>query len=91
MNADDIRASGFQAGQLVDLISSYDNQERRARQFRIVSYSIPRRCVATYFPEANVLVPVKYFADKSHTPASKSVVISIHPVGNLTTEDAEEK
>ena len=38
---------------------------------------IPRRCAATYFPETNVLVPVKYFADKSHTPASKSVVISI--------------
>jgi len=24
-----------------------------------------------------VLVPVRHFADKSHTPASKSVVISI--------------
>jgi anaerobic selenocysteine-containing dehydrogenase len=77
LNPDDIRESGFQAGQLVDLISRYDNQERIARQFRVVSYSIPRRCAATYFPEANVLVPVRYFADKSHTPASKSVVIRI--------------
>jgi anaerobic selenocysteine-containing dehydrogenase len=77
LNPDDIRESGFEAGQLVDLISRYDNQERIARQFRVVSYSIPRRCAATYFPEANVLVPVRYFADKSHTPASKSVVIRI--------------
>ena len=77
LNADDIRLSGFQDGQVVDLISKYDGEERIARSFRVVPYNIPRRCAATYFPEANVLVPVKYFADKSHTPASKSVVISI--------------
>ena len=77
LNADDIRLGGFQAGQLVDLISKYDGAERIGRSFRVVPYNIPRRCAATYFPEANVLVPVKYFADKSHTPASKSVVISI--------------
>jgi len=77
LNADDIRLGGFQAGQVVDLISKYDGEERIARSFRVVPYNIPRRCAATYFPEANVLVPVKYFADKSHTPASKSVVISI--------------
>ena len=50
-----------------------------AQQFTVVPYSIPRRCAATYFPEANVLVPLHHFADKSHTPASKSVVISIRP------------
>jgi len=77
LNADDIRLGGYQAGQVVDLISKYDGEERIARSFRVVPYNIPRRCAATYFPEANVLVPVKYFADKSHTPASKSVVISI--------------
>jgi len=77
MNADDISASGFESGARVDLCSMYDGQERVARNFTIVPYSIPRRCAATYFPEANVLVPVNHFADKSRTPASKSVVISI--------------
>ena len=77
LNKDDIRINGFADGQVVDLISNYDGEDRVARSFRIVPYDIPRRCAATYFPEANVLVPVKYFADKSHTPASKSVVISI--------------
>jgi anaerobic selenocysteine-containing dehydrogenase len=77
LNSDDIRVNGFEAGAAVDLISSYEGQERIARGFTIVPYSIPRRCAATYFPETNVLVPVKYFADKSHTPASKSVVISL--------------
>ena len=89
MNADDIRFSNFSEGQVVDLISSYNGQERIAHSFRIVPYSIPRRCVATYFPEANVLVPVDHVADKSHTPASKSVVISIRPAEQLTTEDTE--
>ena len=42
-------------------------------------YSIPRRSAATYFPETNVLVPVRSVADKSNTPVSKSVVISIKP------------
>jgi anaerobic selenocysteine-containing dehydrogenase len=91
LNSDDIRLDGFQAEQVVDLVSNYGGEERIARSFRIVPYNIPRRCAATYFPEANVLVPVKYFADKSHTPASKSVVISIRPAKNFTTEDTEKK
>ena len=77
LNADDIRLGGFHDGQMVDLISHFEGEERIARHFRIVTYSIPRRCAATYFPETNVLVPVRNFADKSNTPASKSVVISI--------------
>jgi molybdopterin-dependent oxidoreductase alpha subunit len=89
LNPDDIRLNGFAASQLVNLISNYDGEDRVARRFRVVPYEIPRRCAATYFPEANVLVPVKYFADKSHTPASKSVVISIRSVEGFTTEDTE--
>lgn len=90
LNPDDIRLSKFTDGQTVDLVSHFDGEERVACCFRIVPYNIPRRCAATYFPEANVLVPVNYFADKSHTPASKSVVISIRTTETLTTEDAEE-
>jgi molybdopterin-dependent oxidoreductase alpha subunit len=77
LHPEDISASELGAGARVDLFSLYDGEERVARNFTIVPYSIPRRCAATYFPETNVLVPVNYFADKSHTPASKSVVISI--------------
>jgi molybdopterin-dependent oxidoreductase alpha subunit len=82
LNRLDINSRGFQEGQIVDLVSNYGGEERIAHSFRIVPYDIPPRCAATYFPEANVLVPVKYFADKSHTPASKSVVISIRPARN---------
>jgi hypothetical protein len=33
--------------------------------------------VATYFPETNVLVPITSVAEKSNTPASKTVVIKV--------------
>ncbi len=77
LNPDDIRLDGFHDGQTVDLISHFEGEERIAPRFTIVQYSIPRRCAATYYPETNVLVAVRNFAEKSHTPASKSVVISI--------------
>ena len=79
LNADDIRDAGLSEGQTVDLISHFEGEERVARHFVVVPYSIPRRCAATYFPETNVLVPIRSVAEKSNTPASKSVVISIRP------------
>ena len=77
LNQEDIAAAGLQARQVVDLVSHFEGEERIARRFVVVPYDIPRRCAATYFPEANVLVPVRSVALKSNTPASKSVVISI--------------
>ena len=81
LNPDDVRSAGLSEGQTVDLISHFAGEERVARNFVVVPYSIPQRCAATYFPETNVLVPLGSVADKSNTPASKSVVISIRPLG----------
>jgi len=77
LNKDDVEQLGLQAGQHVDLVSHFENEERTAKRFSVVPYDIPRGCAATYFPEGNVLVPVRQVAQKSNTPASKSVVISI--------------
>jgi len=77
LNKDDLEQLGFQAGQHVDLVSHFEGEERTAAKFSVVPYDIPRGCAATYFPEANVLVPIRHVAKKSNTPASKSVVISI--------------
>jgi molybdopterin-dependent oxidoreductase alpha subunit len=79
LNEEDMAAAGLRARQAVDLVSHFEGEERIARRFVIVPYDIPRRCAATYFPEANVLVPVRNVAIKSNTPVSKSVVISIRP------------
>jgi molybdopterin-dependent oxidoreductase alpha subunit len=80
LNQDDIAGAGLRARQVVDLVSHFEGEERVARRFVIVPYDIPRRCAATYFPETNVLVPVRSVALKSNTPVSKSVVISIRPL-----------
>jgi molybdopterin-dependent oxidoreductase alpha subunit len=77
LNADDIKEAGLREGQTVDLTSHFEGEERTARRFTVVPFSIPRRCAATYFPEANALVHVRSVAEKSNTPASKSVRISI--------------
>jgi molybdopterin-dependent oxidoreductase alpha subunit len=79
LNPKDVAAAGLRARQVVDLVSHFEGEERIARRFEVVPYDIPQRCAATYFPEANVLVPVRSVAEKSNTPASKSVVISIRP------------
>jgi molybdopterin-dependent oxidoreductase alpha subunit len=77
MNIEDIRAMSLKAGQVVDLTSHFDDGERHADRFIVVPYPIPLGCAAAYFPEANPLVPLRSFAERSGTPTSKSIVISI--------------
>jgi molybdopterin-dependent oxidoreductase alpha subunit len=77
MNAYDIAVGGFQAEEHVDL----RNEHRVAEDFVLVPYDIPRGCIATYFPEANVLIPIDRYADVSRTPASKSTPVTIHRRG----------
>src|SRR5216110_3228167 len=79
MNGDDIKAAGLRQGQLVDLTSYYKDEMRTAGHFMVAPMEIARRCTATYFPEANVLVSINNSADRSNTPVSKSLVISIAP------------
>ncbi|HLL55917.1 MAG TPA: FdhF/YdeP family oxidoreductase, partial [Myxococcaceae bacterium] len=79
LNREDIRELGLKERQVVDLTSHFEGEQRVARSFIVVPYDIPRRCAATYFPEANVLVPIRSVAEKSNTPTSKSVVISLSP------------
>ena len=77
MNAKDMEQLGLKEKDLVDLYNYHDNKERKAPKFIVVPYNIPRQSVATYLPEANVLVPITCTSDKSNQPTSKSVVITI--------------
>ena len=78
-----MKAAGLQHGQLVDLTGHFQGEERVARHFMVAPFPIARSCTATYFPEANVLVPIDSTADRSNTPTSKSVIISIKPSDDL--------
>lgn len=77
MNPADMEEHGLKAGQVVDLKGHFKGEERMAHQFKLVPYEISRNCIATYFPEANVLVAVDDVARKSNTPVSKSVVVEV--------------
>jgi len=77
MNREDMRERGWEAGQVVDLEGEYQGAIRKARKFLVTPYDMPRRCIATYFPEANVLVPIDAVARGSKTPVSKSVVVQL--------------
>ncbi len=80
LNPDDLREHGWKPGDFLDIASHYftdgKEQVRRAQRFMAVAYEIPRRCAATYFPEANVLVPIDSVALRSNTPTSKAIVVS---------------
>lgn len=74
----DLRKMDFKAGDIVDIKSVFNGKERFANKFMLVTYPIPAGCIATYFPEANTLVPIDQFAKGSKTPASKSVLVTLH-------------
>jgi molybdopterin-dependent oxidoreductase alpha subunit len=78
VHPDDIREQGFSDGDVVDLVSEWeDGSERSVPSFRIVSYDTPRGCAAAYYPEVNPLVPLDSTAKGSNCPTSKSVVIRL--------------
>ena len=77
MNEDDMKSLSLKKLDIVDLTSHFNKTEREAKGFLVVPYNIPKQCTATYFPEANVLVPLKSKADISNTPTSKTVIITI--------------
>lgn len=77
MNENDMESAGLQQEDRVDIISRYDGVERRSANFKVVPYAIPSKNIATYFPEANAVVPHNRFARGSQTPISKSVVVCV--------------
>jgi molybdopterin-dependent oxidoreductase alpha subunit len=76
MHADDMAREGLASKDRVDIVNDH-GRERVATDFFVVPYDIARGCLATYFPEANVLVPLDQKAERSGTPASKSVVVRL--------------
>jgi hypothetical protein len=61
-----------------DIHSHFEGEVRKAHDFIIVPYTIPLRCVAAYYPETNVLVPIRSVAAMSNQPAYKCMVVTLH-------------
>jgi molybdopterin-dependent oxidoreductase alpha subunit len=79
LNPLDMEARNLQAGQIVDIFSHFEGEVRKAPRFAIVPYAIARRSAAAYYPETNVLIPIRSVAAKSNQPASKCIRITLTP------------
>ena len=80
VHPDDLRDLGLEDRQLVDVVSVFTGasgvtSERRADEFRLISYPTARGCCAAYFPEANSLVHRENVARESNTPGFKAVTV----------------
>jgi len=79
VNVADIARLGLHDGQLVDIVSHFDDGERRVSGFRVVPYPTPVGCIAAYYPETNPLIALGHRSIEAGTPASKSVPVTLEP------------
>ncbi len=78
MNKADIARLQLSAGDRVRLTTAVDDGfDRRLDGLRVMEYDIPEKCIAGYYPECNVLIPVWHYAKQSKVPAAKSVPVRI--------------
>ncbi len=80
MNPADAKSLGIQSGDKVNISSRYNGVKRLAEDWFLVEYDIPVGNIATYFPEANELIPLESTALGSNTPTSKSVRVRIEAI-----------
>ncbi|MBU2973377.1 FdhF/YdeP family oxidoreductase [Zobellia sp. B3R18] len=81
MNPEDMEKQGLKKKDVINISSSYNGEVRTANKFLVVPYNIPSGDLAAYYPETNVLIPHDQYADKSKTPISKSIKVTVTKVG----------
>jgi anaerobic selenocysteine-containing dehydrogenase len=84
VNARDLASRGLKHGDLVDITvvpeaGSKPCNKRTMRNLTAVAYDIAQGSIATYYPEANVLVALDHYDAKSGTPSYKSTPVLLHP------------
>jgi molybdopterin-dependent oxidoreductase alpha subunit len=79
VNERDLASRGLQHGDLVDISvvteAGPKASKRVMRNLTAVAYDIAQGSVATYYPEANVLVALDHYDAKSGTPSYKSTPV----------------
>lgn len=75
MHRKDMKERGLKTKDIVSIHSDFMGERRSVHEFIVVDFDIAQGCCATYFPEANALVPLKSVAKKSNTPASKFIEV----------------
>jgi molybdopterin-dependent oxidoreductase alpha subunit len=80
MHRNDIDRFGLTEGQAVTLTTAVDDGvERKVTGLQVVEYDIPEGCIGGYYPECNPLLPLWHYAEKSKTPAAKSIPVRVEP------------
>lgn len=88
IRAEDRIGLGWAEGAWVDIVGCDEALDaaqpavRVAPGFLLVDYDIPQGCVAGYYPETNVLVPLASHAVGARTPTSKSIPVWLRPAAN---------
>ena len=73
------RPAGSRRGRERRVADGSERQHQRTMSgFRVTPYDIPVGCVATYYPEANALLPLWHYAEGSKTPAAKSIPVVLN-------------
>ncbi|MEA2890843.1 MAG: hypothetical protein QOI05_1636, partial [Bradyrhizobium sp.] len=77
---------GLKHGDLVDVSVVSDagskSGNRIMRNLTAVAYNIAQGSIATYYPEANVLVALDHYDAKSGTPSYKSIPVLLRASPN---------
>jgi molybdopterin-dependent oxidoreductase alpha subunit len=86
VNERDLGSRGLKHGDLVDITVIADERsksgKRVMRNLTAVAYNIAEGSIATYYPEANVLVALDHYDVKSGTPSYKSTPVLIRASGS---------
>jgi anaerobic selenocysteine-containing dehydrogenase len=78
MHRNDIDRFQLKEGEKVTLTTAVnDGIERKVEDLQVVAYNIPEGCIAGYYPECNPLLPLWHHAEKSKTPAAKSIPVRV--------------
>jgi molybdopterin-dependent oxidoreductase alpha subunit len=81
MNEADLAARGLAHGDLVELEAMPPIGEAPAQGAALtltaIAYDVPKGCVAAYYPEANVLIPLAHHDPESGTPSYKSMPVRV--------------
>ena len=77
MHPEDMKSRGLKTKDIVSIHSDFMGERRSLHEFIALDFDIAKGCCATYFPEANALVPLKSVAKRSNTPASKFVEVVV--------------
>ncbi len=78
VNKADLAARGLKHGDVVELEAVFDDgssSKRVLRGLTAIAHNIAAGSIAAYYPEANVLMALSNYDDRSGTPAYKSVAV----------------